>query len=83
MKEAISSPEKAMEKEMESLHANEEWDLVKLPRKAIGWKWVFKRKHDDDESVKQLKARLVAQGFNQKYGVDYDETFFLLSDLNL
>ena len=80
--EALSSPKKiewkkAMEKEIESLHTNDAWDLVKLPsgRKAIGCKWVFKRKHDADGYVESYKARLVAQGFNQKYRVDYDETF--------
>lgn len=62
---------------MESLHTNEVWDLVELPsgRKAIGCKRVFKRKHDVDGSMERHKARLVAQGFNQKYEVDYDETF--------
>lgn len=71
--EALSSPKKiewkkAMEKEIESLHTNDVWDLVKLPsgRKAIGCKWVFKRKHDADGNIESYKARLVAQGFNQK-----------------
>ena len=72
MKEALSSTEKAeWRKAMESLHTNEVWDLVELPcgRKAIGCMWVFKWKHDVDGSMEQH------QGFNQKYGVDYDETF--------
>ena len=62
---------------MEPLHTNEVWDLVELPsgRKAIGCMWVFKRKHDVDRSVERHKARLVAHGFNQKYGVNYHETF--------
>ena len=82
MEEALSSPEKdewikAMESEMESLNKNEVWNLVKLPegRKSVGCKWVFKKKHDADGNVERFKARLVAQGYNQKFGVDYDETF--------
>ena len=80
--DALSSPEKqewktAMDKEMQSIYENDVWDLVELPkqRKAIGCKWVFKRKVGADGSVERYKARLVAQGFSQQYGLDYDETF--------
>ena len=60
-----------------SLHKNDVWELVELPkdRKAVGSKWVFKLKTDADGSVEWHKARLVAQGFSQKHGLDYDETF--------
>ena len=81
-KEALSSPEirewtKAMEREITLLNTNKVWDFAELPygRKAIGSKWVFKRKYDSDGNMKQHKARLVAQGFLKKHGVDYDETF--------
>ena len=79
---AMSSPhkskwQKAMEREMESLHSNEVWDLVKPPpnQKIVGSKWIFKRKVDVDGTVERYKARLVAQGCTQKFGLDYEETF--------
>ena len=62
---------------MKSMESNDVWELVELPagRKAVGSKWVYKVKTGADDSVKCYKARLVAQGFMQKYGSDYDETF--------
>lgn len=56
---------------------NDTWDLVDLPkdRKAIGSKWVFKVKHHSDGQVERYKCRLVAKGYSQIYGADYDETF--------
>ena len=67
----------AMENEINSLKKNKVWSLVKLPqgKKAIGSKWIFKQKRDSDGNVERFKARLVAQGYNQTHGVDYDETF--------
>jgi len=66
----------AMEAEMKLLYSNKVWELTELPpgRMAIGSKWVYKRKQDADGNLERYKARLVAQGYNQKYGVDYDET---------
>ena len=66
-----------METEMTSLRENHIWDLVKLPvgKKTVGSKWVYKVKTGADGSVQRYKARLVAQGFTQQYGIDFDETF--------
>ena len=81
-REAITGPDKrkweiAMETEMTSLRENHVWDLVKFPtgKRTVGSKWVYKVKTGADGSVQRYKARLVAQGFTQQYGTDFDETF--------
>lgn len=62
---------------MESHLENGTWEVVPLPadRKAIGSKWVFQKKLNDNCEVIRYKARLVAQGYSQKYGADYDQVF--------
>ncbi|PKI64636.1 hypothetical protein CRG98_014974 [Punica granatum] len=66
-----------MRSEMESMYTNQVWTLVDLPEgvNPIGCKWVFKKKIDMDGSVITFKGRLVAKGFRQVHGVDYDEIF--------
>jgi transposase InsO family protein len=80
--EALSGVDKhdwirAMNEEMKALTENSTWVLTTLPegRKTIGCKWVFKRKKNANTGLIKYKARLVAQGFSQKYGTDYDEVF--------
>nr|GEV20658.1 hypothetical protein [Tanacetum cinerariifolium] len=67
----------AMNVEMQSMKDNDVWVLVELPSNArtIGSKWLFKRKTDMDGAIYVFKALLVAKGFTQTYGVDYEETF--------
>ena len=67
----------AIDDEFESLISNQTWVLVDLPQgsKAIGCKWVFRRKYNTDGSIQTFKARLVAKGFKQKKGIDYFDTY--------
>ena len=66
-----------MLEELAALERTGTWDLVPLPARAvpITCKWVYKIKTKFDGSVARYKARLVARGFQQAHGRDYDETF--------
>ena len=77
MQEAMSSEnadkwKEAANAEYDSLMKNETWSLVELPkdRKVIGSKWVFKVKSDSEGHVERFKSRLVAKGYDQRYGFD-------------
>nr|ABA98369.1 retrotransposon protein, putative, Ty1-copia subclass [Oryza sativa Japonica Group] len=67
----------AMHEELENFERNKVWTLVEPPsgHNIIGTKWVFKNKQNEDGLVVRNKARLVAQGFTQVEGLDFDETF--------
>ncbi|GAU35053.1 hypothetical protein TSUD_69760 [Trifolium subterraneum] len=67
----------AMKEELHQFEKNEVWNLVPFPKEnsIIGTRWVFRNKLDENGKVVRNKARLVAQGYNQQEGIDYDETF--------
>ncbi|GJT41046.1 retrotransposon protein, putative, ty1-copia subclass [Tanacetum coccineum] len=87
-KAALLDPESnkwlnAMNVEMQSMKDNEVWDLVDLPLigKAVGSKWLFKKKTDIDGAVHIYKARLVVKGYTQTYKIDYEKTFSPVVDI--
>ncbi|GJV74865.1 zinc finger, CCHC-type containing protein [Tanacetum coccineum] len=67
----------AINDEMDSITGNNTWVLADLPPgcKPLGCKWIFKRKLMVDETIEKFKARLVIQGFKQKSGIDYFNTY--------
>ncbi|GJR69617.1 putative ribonuclease H-like domain-containing protein [Tanacetum coccineum] len=67
----------AMQDELLQFKLQKVWTLVDLPngKRAIGTKWVYRNKKDERGIVIKNKARLVAQGYTQEEGIDYDEVF--------
>lgn len=81
-REAMESPERtfwqrAMEDEMKSHENIGTWELVEAPsnRRIIDSRWVFKVKQNEKGDIIKYKARVVAQGYAQKFGVDYDQVY--------
>jgi hypothetical protein len=68
---------KALDNEIESIEANDTWELTTQPKgvKAVGVKWIFKTKYNEKGNVDKHKARLVAKGYTQRHGIDYNEVF--------
>nr|GEV37602.1 putative reverse transcriptase, RNA-dependent DNA polymerase, Gag-polypeptide of LTR copia-type [Tanacetum cinerariifolium] len=63
--------------EIDALLRNGTWEIIELPkgRNDIKSKWIFKIKYQSSGEIDRFKARLMAQGFGQKEGIDYEETF--------
>ena len=68
-----------MQEELQQFELNNVWELVKCPdprkHNIIGTKWIYRNKQDEHGQVVRNKARLVAQGYTQVEGIDFDETF--------
>ncbi|KAL0447375.1 UNVERIFIED_CONTAM: Retrovirus-related Pol polyprotein from transposon RE2 [Sesamum latifolium] len=67
----------AINDEMDSIMGNNTWVLADLPPgcKPLGCKWIFKKKMKVDGTIEKFKARLVIQGFRQRPGIDYFDTY--------
>ncbi|CAM8997570.1 unnamed protein product [Rhodiola kirilowii] len=73
----VSFWKEAINDEMDSIIGNNTWILVDLPpaHKPLGNKWIFQKKMKVDGTIDKFKARLVIQGFRQKYGMHYFDTY--------
>ncbi|KAI9200747.1 hypothetical protein LWI28_012696 [Acer negundo] len=67
----------AMDEEIKALEKHKTWELVDLPnnKEVFGLKWVYKTKYRSDGSIQKYKAWLVAKGYMQREGIDFEETF--------
>ena len=65
-----------MKSKMNSMYTNQVWTLVDPPEgiKSKGCKWIFKKKTHMEGNVITYKARLMAKGYRQRQGNDYDKT---------
>ena len=72
-----------MQAELDSLNKRNVFgSIIPMPKtvKPVGYKWVFVRKRNEKNEIIRYKARLVAQGFSQRPGIDYDETYSPVMD---
>lgn len=80
--EALNGPYRsqwlqAMQSEIDGLKSQKVWDVVEMPvdKNVVDCKWVLRVKRNSDGSIQKFKARLVARGFSQVPGADFNETY--------
>lgn len=68
----------------DAIEKNKTWQLVEKPndKETIGVKWVFKVKHNPDDSLQISKAKLVVKGYTEQPWMDYSETFSSVARLD-
>jgi hypothetical protein len=69
--------DQAMDEEIRCIENNQTWKLVDVPedKDVISVKWIYKTKQDADGNLHKHKTRLIARGFTQQLGIDFNETF--------
>jgi hypothetical protein len=78
IEDALKDPDwvVAMQEELNNFTRNEVWHLVPHPNQnVVGTKWVFRNKQDENGVMTRNKARVVAKGYSQVEGLDFDETY--------
>ena len=72
----------AVQPELQQLNKKQTWAAVtkKQDKNAVGTKWVFTIKRNEHGEAERFKARLVALGYSQTYGVDYTDTYSLVAN---
>ena len=75
----------AMKKELSMIEKNKTWILVERPKdkKVVEVRWVYRTKLNANGSINKNKARLLVKGYTQIFGVDYSDTFSLVSRLDI
>ena len=86
IQEALNDPDwkSTVMKEMNVMRRSGTWEDVDLPmdKKTVGFKWVFTVKCKANGSIERFQARLMANGFTQTHGVDYQEIFAPVAKIN-
>nr|GFA76552.1 retrovirus-related Pol polyprotein from transposon TNT 1-94 [Tanacetum cinerariifolium] len=79
VKEALTDPAwiESMQEELHQFIRLDVWEIISSPDgiKPLTLKWLFKNKHDEENTVIRNKTRLVVRGYRQEEGIDFEESF--------